>query len=68
MKVEQPTDYAAAAQAKMDDLARIEAEKKSYKHVGVAFGIYPFDWNIKPTWGPVVYTLNLGPFALSFIY
>lgn len=44
------------------------AEPKTYKHVGVMLGFYPLDWNIKPTWGPLVYTLNLGPFALSFIF
>lgn len=68
MKMPEPTNYAAAAQAKLDDLARIEAEAKSWKHVGVAFGFYPFDWHIKPEWGPIIHSINLGPFALTFIF
>lgn len=37
-------------------------------HIGVAFGFYPFDWKLKPEWGPLVHSINFGPFALTFIF
>lgn len=43
-------------------------EPYDWKHVGVSFGFYPFHWTVEVTWGPVLHTINLGPFALTFVF
>jgi len=42
--------------------------KADRTHIGVALGFYPFDWKLKPEWGPLIHSINFGPFALTFIF